>query len=95
MDPSRTVLDDCDVQRWVLGQDRILVRAVVMAVGISKLEKLAAHFADSNDWYKAAAVQVGFHRAFSPHVIHSITVRSEPPVGNDDCRTRGIWMGRG
>ena len=56
-DPSVGVADDESIQRWVLGSDPVLVRAVATAVGAEGLTTLVAHFLQREHWLRAAKVE--------------------------------------
>ena len=49
--------DDERIQRWVLGSDRVLVRAVAMAVGVQGLAKLVGSFKSTGKLLSAARVE--------------------------------------
>ena len=57
MDPSLRVAEQDDIKRWVLVEDRVLVRAVAKAVGADELVQLVAHFTGRQEPLKAAKVR--------------------------------------
>ena len=57
MDPSLGLAEDANLQRWILGKDRVLVRAVAAAVGTEALQALVAHFKRLKQWLEAAKVE--------------------------------------
>ena len=57
MDPSVGVTEDANLQRWVLGRARVLVRAAATAVGAEPLQALVAHFKRLKQWLEAAKIE--------------------------------------
>ena len=57
MDQTVGVAEDANLQRWVLGRERVLVRAAAAAVGAEALHALVAHFKRSNQQLEAAKVE--------------------------------------
>ena len=57
MDPSVGVAEDANLQRWVLGKERVLVRAAAAAVGADALQALIEHFKRLKQWLEAAKVE--------------------------------------
>ena len=57
MDPSVGVAEDEDVRRWLLSEDRVLVRAVANAVGMDGLSTLVRNFGSKGEWLQAAKVE--------------------------------------
>ena len=57
MDPAVAVVDDKDLLRVLLGNDRVLSRAAAMAVGTEDLIALVSHFVKGNDPVKAARAE--------------------------------------
>jgi hypothetical protein len=57
MDPLLVLVENQDLQRLLLLlDDEMIVRAVAVAVGISELEVLTAHFSAAEEWIEAAKV---------------------------------------
>ena len=58
MDPSMAVAEDASVKGWVLTiKDRVLVKAVALAVGAEDLQALVAHYVSAEAWMEAAIVE--------------------------------------
>ena len=58
MDPSVAVAEDASVKGWVLTiKDRVLVKAVALAVGAEDLQALVAHYVSAEAWMEAAMVE--------------------------------------
>ena len=58
MDPSVAVAEDASVKGWVLTiKDRVLVKAVALAVGAEDLQALVAHYVSAEAWMEAAIVE--------------------------------------
>ena len=59
MDPSAAGVDeDNNVLRWILGDDRVLIQAVAVAVGVDGLQTLVEHFKSQNAWVNAAKTEL-------------------------------------
>jgi hypothetical protein len=56
MDPSLALVANGDVKRLLLAVDETIVRAVAVAVGMSELELLLAHYSAAEEWIEAAKV---------------------------------------
>ena len=56
-DPSVAVAEDENVRRWVLNEDRVIVRAVATAVGAEGLSTLVRYFLRSKSFLYAAKVE--------------------------------------
>ena len=58
MDPSVGVAEDASVKGWVLTiKDRVLLKAVALAVGAEDLQALVAHYVSAEAWMEAAMVE--------------------------------------
>ena len=58
MDPSVAVAENASVKGWVLTiKDRVLVKAVALAVGAEDLQALVAHYVSAEAWMEAAMVE--------------------------------------
>ena len=58
MDPSVGVAENASVKGWVLTiKDRVLVKAVALAVGAEDLQALVAHYVSAEAWMEAAMVE--------------------------------------
>ena len=51
------VADDETIQRWLLGPDRTIVRAVATAVGMDGLAKLLGHFKERQAMLSSAKIE--------------------------------------
>jgi hypothetical protein len=56
MDPSLPLVANEDVKRLLLADDETIVRAAAVAVGMSELELLLAHYSAAEEWIEAAKV---------------------------------------
>jgi hypothetical protein len=56
MDPSLTLVENDDLQRWLLVDDEPIVRAVAVAVGMAELDLLLADYSTAEEWLKASKV---------------------------------------
>eukprot|EP00935_MAST-01C_sp_MAST-1C-sp1_P000326 g326.t1 len=52
------LVDDELVQRWLLCNDRALVQATAVAVGLEDLQKLGEHFSSEAAWLKKAKIEL-------------------------------------
>ncbi len=56
-DQSVRITEDDNIKRWVLNADRVLVRAVALAVGKEGLAQLVAHYTANEQFLDAARVE--------------------------------------
>jgi hypothetical protein len=56
MDPSLALMENEDLKRLLLLDDETIVRAAAVAVGMSGLEMLLAHYSAAEEWIEAAKV---------------------------------------
>jgi hypothetical protein len=56
IDPSLVLVENEDLQRWLLLDDEMLMRAAAVAVGEVDLESLVAHYSTAEEWVEAARV---------------------------------------
>jgi hypothetical protein len=56
MDPSLTLVENDDLQRWLQVDDELIVRAVAAAMGMAELDLLLAGYSAAEEWFKASKV---------------------------------------
>jgi hypothetical protein len=56
MDPLLALVENEDLKRWLLADDETILRAAAVAVGMSELESLLAHYSKAEEWVEAAKV---------------------------------------
>jgi hypothetical protein len=56
MDPSLALVENEDLKPLLLLDDETIMRAAAVAVGVSELESLLAHYSTSEEWIEAAKV---------------------------------------
>ena len=57
MDPNIAIVQDIAVHRWLLTEDKAVVRAAALAVGIEELKALVTHWTSIGELVKAARLE--------------------------------------
>ena len=60
MDASLGVAEQQDAIRWVMGRDRVLVRAAAVALGAAALEHLSTHFREQKEFLKSTKIELAY-----------------------------------
>ena len=57
LDLSEPTVENQDLQRWLLGEDAVLVRVVARVVGSIELALLVEHYTANEEWLPAAKIE--------------------------------------
>ena len=60
MDPSVGVAEDEKLHEWLLGKDKVVVRAAAMAVGMEEVKRLAGIFIEKHKYLPAAKLTFAY-----------------------------------